>query len=51
MSRCKEKGGTLKEAVRAVFKFGVTGHRNEWYVEECVVCGKWHIKSEKQLKQ
>lgn len=60
MSRCKLKGGSLKEAVRAIFKFGEAGKRNEWYVYTCDLCGRggaevWHIldsnKVEKQLNK
>jgi hypothetical protein len=39
--KCKKKGGTLKEACRAVFKAG-----GGWFVEECRVCGLWHIIGE-----
>jgi rRNA maturation protein Nop10 len=39
--KCHKKGGTLKEACRAVFKSG-----GGWFVEECKVCGKYHIIGE-----
>lgn len=40
--RCNKKGGTLKEAVIAIFKCVTPNVRNEWYVYECE-CGKHHI--------
>lgn len=49
--RCKLKGGSLKEAVQAIFRFGVVGKSNEWYVYECNECGKWHIVKENKIKQ
>ena len=41
-TKCKRKGGTLKEAVRAIFAAGCGG----WIAEECKVCGQWHIIGE-----
>lgn len=40
-AKCKKRGGTLKEACRAVFEAG-----GGYFVEECKICGKWHIITE-----
>lgn len=45
-SRCTKKGGTLKEACRAIFACVVPGKPNNWFVEECKICKQWHIIGE-----
>jgi hypothetical protein len=42
-TRCTKKGGTLKEACRAIFACVIKGQRNEYYTYECEICGKHHI--------
>tara|TARA_Y100000361_G_C10939562_1_gene228061 strand:+ start:191 stop:337 length:147 start_codon:yes stop_codon:yes gene_type:complete len=37
--KCKKKGGTFKEACRAIFKAGCGG----WVTYQCETCKKWHI--------
>ena len=39
LKTCKIKGGTLKEAIIAIFNVGCGG----WCCYECDICGKYHI--------
>lgn len=41
-TKCKLRGGTRREAVVAILKCLVPGHRHEWYAYECD-CGLWHV--------
>jgi len=40
--KCTKQGGTMKDAIRAIFKIVEPGVNNPWYCYECE-CGKWHV--------
>jgi hypothetical protein len=48
-SKCTRKGGSFRDAVRAIFTAVEPGVRNDWFTYECPVCGKHHIASPNEV--